>query len=234
MYTIGYSHQNNYCSPSTGTMYTFGVRNKAITNKNSTAQYHFFGTNTYDNRAVATQMSHSGPNAYDYIDLTAQDVRFGTVTFSNTSETAHDSHDTNEPKITPYEKFDSSESVGEYSSAGSSISRILDDAMSIDTFPCVLVPLTTEDKIVNWLDIPLDITCIHSNSNVDDEEISVADSCQVDAKTRESSRMAIHLFTPVTNTFHRQGEWHFDIDSVESDEMSIDTVKTWSLSEDFS
>jgi hypothetical protein len=236
MYTLGYSQQNTYCSPSTetGTMYSFGFRNKANTNMNSTAQYRQLDRITYDNRVLTTQESRFGSVAYDCIDMTTHDVRFGTVTFNN-METAYNSHGANEQKNAPHDTDDLAASVGEYVSAESSVSRILDDVMSVDTFPCMQVPLTTEDKIVNWLDIPLEITCSHANSNdVDNEEISLADSFRVDTTTRDSSRMVAHLFSPVTSTFHRQGQWHFDIESEERDEMSIDTVETWSLSEDSS
>ena len=231
MYTGGYSQQNSYCTPTAGAIYSYGFRNKANTKMNSTAQYRHFDTNTYDTRVATPQESRSGAIAYDYIDMTTQDVRIGTVTFNAVLETAHNSHSIHEQKNAPYDQL---ASVGECVSSGSSISRILDDVMSIDTFPCVPVRFTMEDKIVNWLDIPLEIKCNHSNSNIDDEEISLPDSCQVDTTSRNSPRMALHLFTPVTNTFHRQGQWHFDIESVETDEMSIDTVETWSLSEDFS
>ena len=230
MYTFGYSHHNSYCKPSP--VSSFGFGNKANTNMNSTAQYVPFDTNAYDNRIATMQDGHFGSSTYDIIDLTTNDIRFGTITPHHNIDSAHDSRDTQEQKISQtHDVFDSSASFEEYVSAGSSISRILDDVMSVDTFPCLAVPLTTEDKIVNWLDIPLNVTCIHTSSSIDDEDFSLSDDWQMDSTTQGSLRTTAQLFTPVTNTTHRQSQWHFDIDSVERDEMSIDTVKTWSLSE---
>jgi hypothetical protein len=202
----------------------------------STGQNRYFHTYVNEASTAAIQSSRYETIAYDYIDMTTPDVRIGTITFNTDGimTTTHDNHGTYAPKDPPHDTYDLPVSVGEHVSADSSVSRILDDVMSIDTFPCTPAPLSIEDKIVNWLDIPLEITCIQARSDLDDEEISMADSCQMDTTTRSSSRMVAHLFTPVANVFHRHGQWHFDIESVESEEMSIETVATWSLSEDFS
>lgn len=226
MYTLGYSNQNRYCKPST--MYTFGFGNKANTSTKSTAQYHHFDSSVCTSTIRPAQDNHFGTNAYNNINVT-QDVRFDVSANHNVIAIAHDNqtYSRNSP-------LDSSASIVDCVSAESSTSRFLDDVMSIDTFPCVPVHLMTDDKIVNWLDIPLEILCIHTNNNIDDEEISMPDDFKMNAVPQCSVRMSAHLFSPVANTYRSQGQWHFDIESVESGEMSINTVETWSLSEDFS
>lgn len=213
-------------------MHASDYHSKAITSMSSTTQCHQLDFNAYNHRVSTTQDGHFATSAYDNIIITTQDSRFSTIE-SNDFIVAGDSvHRTPEQKNSPCNHVESSASIGEYDSAGSSLSRLLDDVMSIDTFPCVLIPLTPEDKIVNWLDIPLEIICIHTKSSIiDNEEVSMSNDFQVDTLTRDASW---HLLTPGSTAIHRVGQWHFDIESVDDDDISIDTVKTWSLSEDFS
>ena len=240
MYALSYSHQNQYCKQTTPcNMFASGFRNKAIIGPDmrSTAQYYQLDSNAYNHSIYTTQDGHFAAIAHDNRNTTPQGSRIGKIESNNFIIAADNNHSTHEQNYSPPNHVESSASIGDYASIGSSLSRLLDDVMSIDTFPCVIVPLIAEDKIVNWLDIPLEIICIHTKSStIDDEEISLSNDFSVDTTTSDSSRIALQLFTPGSNVpvVHRQSHWHFDIESVESDDISIDTVKTWSLSEDFS
>jgi hypothetical protein len=238
MYAIDCSQQNKYCNQTPPrTMYAAGFRNKAIngTNISSTTQYRHLDSNAYNHGISTTQEGHYVTSAHYNTIITTHDRRFCKIESNNYIVAADYNHSTQEQKYSLHNHVGASTSIGECGSAGSSLSRLLDDVMSIDTFPCMLVPLLAEDKIVNWLDIPLEITCIHTkNSSIDNEEISMSNDFLMDTTTQDSSRMSLQLLTPASTVVRRQNHWHFDIESVENDDISVDTVKTWSLSEDFS
>ena len=230
MYAIGASYQNSYCKPTR--TFAFDFDRKVNSNTISTAHHRQLHSNTYDNRIEITQFGRFVTSANVNINVTTHDGRMETIESSYHRGITDNTHSMHEQKYSPSDHFDSSVSMG--ASVGSSMSRLHDDVMSIDTFPCVPVPLTAEDKIVNWLDIPLVISCIHTNRSIDDEEISLSDDFLMDTTARDGSRMTVQRFTPNRNMFHVQGQWHFDIESADDDEISMHTVETWSLSEDFS